>query len=242
MQSEAREDTFVHRMDGLLIHLLILGVIALAFLPAFIVCCFEKKAIRMFEPCGGLKMTAYMQNSIDRALVNGFSHRCYGRHIKYRDTLFGVLMISPDRRMLALIAGGGLGKLAYSLTILISRCRDGTILITYDSIGIAELDRLTDAQSSPRGFDRILQEHVKRLDAQIAPEIFPANADWTCVDKIYWEKTDRIVERGLAKYVGGGKDYIRFTLRGSFWSTMIHGLKIIHRPIWLARRAVARPA
>lgn len=229
-------------MDGLLVHLLVLGAIVLALLPAFVVACFEKKAIRMFDPCEGVRLTPYLHNAMDRAMANRFRIRCYGRHIKYRDTLFAMLLMSEDRRVLALCGGGGLGRLPYSLTILMSRCRDGTILLTYDSVGIAELDRMTDARSGPAGFDRLLRDHLRRVDARVAPELFPADADWRCVDEIYWAKTDRIVERGLAKYVGGGKDYIRLTLRGSFYSTVMHGMKLIHRPFWLMRRVVARPA
>src|SRR4051812_2400279 len=114
-------------MNWVLLHLLLLALLSVAFIPAWIVGCFEKKAIRMFDPCEGLRITAYLQSGIDRALANGFSIRCYGRHIKHPQTLFATLLLSSDRLVLALCSDGRIGSLPYSLTILMSRCRDGTI-------------------------------------------------------------------------------------------------------------------
>ena len=195
----------------------------------------------MFDPCQGLRITAYLQTAIDRARGNDFSILCYGRHIKYSQTLFAALMMSSDRRVLALCSGGSLGSLPYSLTILMSRCNDGTILITHDNLGIAELDQFTDARSLPRGFDRLLNNHLHRLNARIGPVQFPRDADWRCVNDIYHAKTDRIVQRGW-HYIEPAHDYIRLTPWGSFYATILHGMKIIHRPISLVHRAVARTA
>jgi hypothetical protein len=214
-----------------LIHILVLALISLAFLPALIVGCFEKRAVRMFEAGTVLITTKYLRTAVARALANQFVVRCEGHHIKYNQTLFATLLLSADRLVLALCADGSLHGFRYPLIILLSRFKDGSLLITMDNLGVAELDQMTDLLNTARvGFDEMLRRHTRRLQSRIGPSPFPPNADWSTVNEFYWAKSDRIVARGLAVYVDPHHDYIRYTLWGSFRATVLHGMKILHRP------------
>jgi hypothetical protein len=116
-------------MHWVLMHILVLVVLSSLFLPAFLVGCFEKRAVRMFEAGPILRTTKYFRTAVARALANQFAIRCEGHHIKYNQTLFATLLLSADRLVLAICADGSLHGFGYPLTILLSRFKDGSLLI-----------------------------------------------------------------------------------------------------------------
>jgi hypothetical protein len=224
------------------VHLLVLAAVAAIFVPAFVVSCFEKRAVRMFEPGGeAVPWSPYMQAMANVAMAEGFLVHCTGRHTKYPDTLFAVLLLSPDRRVLALCGDGTMLGLRAQMTILISRFGDGALLITTDDVGVCELDPLTRRQSLMRAdFRELFAKHTKAARQRIAPSPFPPDSDWSTVDRVYRERFDRIVARGLARYVGDDRERIRYTVWGSFRASILHGLATLHRPVMYLRQFKAR--
>jgi hypothetical protein len=157
-----------------LIHLQILLLFAVPFIPAFIVGCFEKRAIRMFE-AGEMKVqTRYLQLMTDAALAHGFTLCCTGHHIKYKKTLFAALYLSTDRTILALIAVGSIGAFRQAKTLLMSRFKDGSIVITINDAGMIELDAMTHRYILINaGFDELLAKHLALMNQRIGPSLFP---------------------------------------------------------------------
>ncbi|MGA2441064.1 MAG: hypothetical protein ABSH08_08900 [Tepidisphaeraceae bacterium] len=225
-----------------LIHLQILLLFAVPFVPAFIVGCFEKRAIRMFET-GEMKVqTKYLQLMTAAALAHGFTLRCTGHHVKYKNTLFAALYLSADRTILALIADGSIGAFRQPKTLLMSRFKDGSIVITINDAGMIELDEMTHRYILINaGFDELLAKHLALKNERIGPSLFPATADWTAVDNLYKEKTDRIVARGLARYTDAGHDFARYTPWGSFRATILFGIALTHRPATWLRQFRRKP-
>jgi hypothetical protein len=69
------------------IHFLILAAIAAVFLPAFVVGCFEKRAVRSFEPHSSLPDTSYFRAMVTGALVQKFRLLGGGHQVDPRDLL-----------------------------------------------------------------------------------------------------------------------------------------------------------
>jgi hypothetical protein len=225
-----------------LIHLQILLLFAVPFLPAFIVGCFEKRAIRMFEAGEMNIQTKYLQLMTAAALAHGFTLRCAGHHIKYKNKLFAALYLSADQTILALIADGFIGAFRQAKTLLMSRFKDGSILITINDAGMIELDAMTHRYILINaGFDELLAKHLALRNQRIGPSLFPPDADWAAVDNLYKEKTDRIVARGLARYTDAAHDFARYTPWGSFRATILFGIALTHRPATWLRQFKRKP-
>jgi hypothetical protein len=214
-------------------HLLILGLIAAAFIPAFLVSCLERLPVCMFEAGQIKRMTRYLMTALLRAQqFNGFQLRAYGHHFKHKETLFGVLLLSPDRQILALVGDGLIyKKFRYAATLLITRFRDGSVLITTDDIGTGELDQMIKRQivwNAP--FDELLEKHRAAVEQRIGVDSFPPDADWQTLEQLFRARADRLVARGLVRYADSEHQYIRCTPWGALRTTIVHGVAMVHRP------------
>jgi hypothetical protein len=220
-------------MVGWATHLLILACMVAAFLPAFLVGCLEWHPVRMFESGPIHRMTAYLMNALLRAQqFNHFQLRAYGHHFKHKGGLFGALLLSADRQILAVAADGVIYRgFRTAATLLFTRFRDGSVLITTDSIGTGEMDQMTKRQIVWNAtFDELLEKHKAAAEQRIGADPFPADADWETLEEIYRARAQRLVARGLARYADPQRQYIRYTLSGSLRMTVIHGLTVLHRP------------
>jgi hypothetical protein len=224
------------------IHLFVLAGIAAVFLPAFIVGCFEKRAVRSFEAHPVLPDTPYLQAMAALAMARGLTFLCGGHHSKYRDTLFAALLMSPDKLILTICAEGTMLGLRSQKTILMSRFNDGSLLFTTDDIGTCELDPLTQRQILMNAdFDEMLAKHVARLREKMAPWPFAPDSDWSTIDEMYRARCDRMVQRGLAHYTDANCEFMRLTVWGSFRVSILNGLQSIHRPVNFLRQFKPRP-
>lgn len=220
------------------IHLLVaFAVPAFLFLSAFIVGCFEKKTIRDFALVESRPGSTYFENMINSAVANGFTFVADGVHPKYQ-SLFAALFCSPDQKTLTVIADGTIINLRSRKTYLISQKSDGTVLITITDPGTCEFDPLTQREIMLKAsFDELWKKHVSRVDESGRMVTFKPAGAWAALDEIWRARVSRIVNRGLANYLGDGRDFYRYTVWGSFRATIVHGLGQVLRPSnWVRHR------
>src|SRR5206468_2059174 len=74
-------------MPSYLIILLIFGIPSLLIIAAFVVGCFEKHPMRMFEPAPSVPLGRYTAAIIRVAVPMGFIRRAHGTHTKFKENL-----------------------------------------------------------------------------------------------------------------------------------------------------------
>lgn len=72
-------------------------------------------------------------------------------------------------------------------------------------------------------------------------EPFGTNPSWKDVDTLYRQRSDRIVAAGLAQYVDPRREFFRYTIWGSFRSSVVNGVWQILRPTNHYRNTIKRP-
>jgi hypothetical protein len=223
--------------------LILACAIPLAFFSlGFIVGCFEKRRVRMFESGEVPSLPPYLQAMTQDAIERGCTFTGTGYHTKYKQKLCAVLMFSADRRAMIVVGEGTIANLPYKQTMLISRFRNGAFLFTVDLVGAAELDPLTQRQILMKAdFGEMIDKHSARLEEGNIPVPFASDADWSALDQIYRTRVDRMVKADLARYVDADREIYCYSIWGSFRATILHGLGQIFRPTNFARHYKRSP-
>jgi len=212
------------------------------FLLAFVVGCFEKRAVRQFESAQLGELPGYLNAMIASAIANGFRICDSGHHTKHKEKMWGALVLSPDRKILAVIGDGTISGLRSRWTVLMSRLKDGSFFFTCDQAGSAELDPMTKRQILMKAdFNEMFTKHSARLAEGIVPLDFPEKSNWTTMDEVYRARVDRIVTMGLARYVDADRQMYCYSPWGSFRATILHGLGQVIRPSSFVRHYKRQP-
>ena len=227
---------------GYLWILVIFAVPALFFVAAFVVGCFEKQLVRSFERVRLESMSAYGTAMAQRAGTYGFKYRDSGVHPKHKDVR-GLLLLSHDALILAVVSEGTIAKMPLKKTMLFSRFVDGSVLVTVDEAGISELDPLTRRQFLMNAdFPELVLKHREALGVSgVAARPFPVEASWNDLDDLNRARIDRVVGAGLARYVDAEKKRYRYTVWASFKTTIVHGIGQVLSPSNYARSSRKRP-
>jgi hypothetical protein len=227
---------------GYLWILVIFAIPALFFIAAFVVGCFEKQMVRSFEREQLESLSAYGTAMAQRAGTYGFEYRDSGVHPKHKKVK-GILLLSHDALILAIVSEGEIAKMPLKKTVLYSRFADGSVLITLDEAGISELDPLTRRQFLMNAdFPELVRKHREALAAsRVAARPFPADASWIDLDELNRARTDRVVAAGLARYVDAGREQYRLTVWASFKTTILHGTGQVLSPKNYVRSSKKRP-
>ena len=221
-----------------------LGLPMLLFGAGFIIGCFEKNPVRMFAAAPPpADVPPYVKVMLQHAASMGFTWRGHGEHTKYGPKLQAELMLSADLFTLAIVGQGHIAGMPSKKTILLGQFDDGSMLVTVDEAGIAELDPNTRRNIVMNAdFEELVRAHYDELQRSPAMAVpFPADADWSVVDAIYRARTDRIVERGLARYCDLGRERFCYTPIGSFRATIVHGIVQLLNPSSHLRAHKRRP-
>jgi hypothetical protein len=222
--------------------ILALAIPTCLFLLAFIVGCRERHVVRTFFSAAVDSFPSYLRLMVERALANNFIYCDCGHHAKYKQNMTAALVLSPDRCTLAVIAEGTIARLPFRQTILMSQFRDGSYLFTSDLVGSAELDPQTRRQILMKAtFDEMATKHMRLLAEGIPPVPFPEPVNFATQHEIFCRRTDRIVAQGLAVYLDPEHEWYRYTMRGSFQASILHGLKQTFRPTNIVRHHKIQP-
>jgi len=210
--------------------LLILAIIALfllimggLFVALLITCCCEKQRVRDFVPATPDILppsSPYFQAMNDAARGLGFQHAglfAQDRHSSnYRCCLS--LWLSPDQKSILCIGGGKVARIDYKRTMLISKLAGEKSLVSMDAFGSEDLSGTRDIQvlmnadlAELKGF------HLQRLvSAGSEPKLFNPNNLFAEFEEWNRLRTDRLVERGWAKYLSPEHNDWRFTTKGAW--------------------------
>jgi hypothetical protein len=193
------------------------------FLVILITCCCEKQRVRDFVSMPPAEMpppSAYFQAMNDAASALGFQHGgLYGQDRQsstYRCCLS--FWLSPDQKSILCIGGGKLARMDYKRTMLISKLVGAKSLVSMDAFGSEDLSGTRDVQVLMNAdLPELKQFHLQRLVAAGAePKLFALNnllSDFNEWNKL---RADRLVERGLGRYLSPEHNDWRFTLKGAW--------------------------
>src|SRR5688572_20893459 len=212
--------------DNWLLLAAVLGIPMLLFTAAFVVGCFERHPVRQFRWQDLPSLPPYMSAALQQAAAHGFTWIASGVHTKFGDKLPGILLISPDRLIVATIGEGTILGMPAKKTFLYSRMRSGQILACTDEVGTAEMDPgSTRKHLMNAGFAELLaaQEKLIQQTASV-PEPFSPEPGWAAIDALYEFRADRMVQAGVARYHDVDRQFIRYRPWASFRMTIVHGL------------------
>ena len=220
----------IHRLLDLGAPLLLLGIVALfalimgvLFLAILVTCLWEKQRVRDFAAAPAESMpppSPYFQAMNDAAAALGFQHGgLYGQNRQsstYRCCLS--FWLSPDQKSMLCIGGGKLARIDNKRTLLISKLNNGISLVSMDIFGSEDLSGTRDVQVLMNAdLPELKQFHLQRLasagiDAKLltVDNLFTEFNDWNKV------RADRLVERGLARYLSPEHNDWRFTVKGAW--------------------------
>jgi hypothetical protein len=229
-------------MVSTLVVLAALAIPLVFFILAFVVGCFERLAVRMFEAAPLEQLPSYVMAIVQDAVNSGFVLRTTGWHTKHRHKLVAVLMLSADTRILATASEGTIIGLPSKNTKLLTRFKDESVLLTTDMTGTGELDPKTTRQIVMNAdFGELLRMHLARLNQRNDVLDFAADSDWSAVDEIYRKRIDRMVAGGLARYVDESREFYTYSIWGSFRTSIVNGIRQVLRPSNHLRQLKSRP-
>lgn len=127
------------------------------------------------------------------------------------------LWISSDGTSLLCIAGGKMARVNYKKTMFISQLDGEQSLVTMDSFGSEDLsgtrqvDVLMNADLS-----ELYQFHRQRLASQADLRPFSTNDLLSELEKWNRLRAQRLVAKGLARYISADENAFRFTAKGAW--------------------------
>lgn len=198
---------------------IILGIAVLVggfLLFAWIVGMVERLPVRPFVATPLIQPQSYTFAMAHEAAALGFGWLGAGEHVKNR-TGKAVLMLSPDFSTLAVIGQGTVAKVPMKKTILYSRFPDGSVMMSVDQFGTAELDPLTTRHIAlDAKFTDLWTSHTKELALRSPVVPFTMSDSWHTIDEINTQRTQRMVDAGLARWADREHAFFRYTPRGSY--------------------------
>lgn len=218
----------------LIIILCIVGVVVLFFITFFVVALTEKVHLRRDMTRTHIQsphpVLPYLQTMNELAAQLQFTH-CgdffteEGKSVVRGNVSF---WLSPDKITLCEIAGAQFMKKKFQRTRLLSQFADGRILETKDEVGTRDLTGVINSEVLLNADLPELHElHLRRIqDMGQACQAFSKGNALEDIEAIELERGSRLVDRGLARYVG--QDTIRHSIRGAFlllWHSVIVGPK-----------------
>jgi hypothetical protein len=210
---------------------------------AFIVGCFEKHPVRMFNASPPFQLPSYSLAMVEHAQSLGFTVQGYGVHTKFGDKVSGLLLRSGDGYVMALIGEGTIIGMTTRKTLLFSQFAEDRILLTVDEAGTGEIDERTTRQIIMNAsFEELVQKHYTRAQSIPLPMPFLPNAGWHEIDDIYRKRSDRLAARGLARYVDDSREMYRYAPAAAFRLTLVHGVLQSFNPVNLWRHHKRRPS
>ena len=189
-------------------------------------CLWEKQRVRDFAPATPDVLpppSPYFRSMSEYARVLGFQPGgLFGQDRQssmYRCCLG--LWLSPDGKSLLCIAGGKVARVNYKRTMLISKVSGETSIVTMDAFGSEDLSGTRDVEVLMNAdLNELNQLHQRRLaTARVEPRPFSSDLlaeieEWNRI------RADRLVARGLAKYIDPEHNTWRFTPKGAVLYTV----------------------
>lgn len=226
-----------HKLFDLGIPLLTLGIIALFvvmmgifFVAIFVTCCWEKQRVRDFVAATADVLpppSPYFQAMNDAASALGFQHA--GLFVQNRNSsnyrCCLSFWLSPDQKSILCIGGGKVARIDYKRTMLISKLAGEKSLVSMDIFGSEDLSGTRDVQVLMNAdLPELKQFHLQRLvSAGGEPKLFNLNNLFAEFEEWNRVRADRLVERGLAKYLSPEHNDWRFTTKGAwFYATTVY--------------------
>jgi hypothetical protein len=219
-----------HKILDLGVPLVLLGIIALfvlimgvLFLAILITCCCEKQRVRDFAPAAPDVLptpSPYFQAMNDAASALGFqSGGLFGQarsSSTYRCCIS--LWLSPDRKSILCIGGGKLARMDYKRTMLISKISNSVSLVSMDAFGSEDLSGTRDVQVLMNAdLIELKQFHLQRLVAARAEaKLFSDNNLFVEFEEWNRVRANRLVERGLARFLAPEHNDWRFNFKGAW--------------------------
>jgi len=180
----------------------------------------------------------YVLNASDAAYNAGFLFdKLVADPKAYQNKVLATIWFSPDRRILAVCAGGTVLKMPSCRTRLITLLKDGRVLVTADETdagdqsGVYILDRIIHVT-----FDELLAGHRNRM-VQHAQDIIPfpeESATDACL-AVLKRRMETMIARGLAAYCDPDHLSWRYTPWGAlrvclnFWTQLGQAAGQSHR-------------
>ena len=228
--------------------LLMLGFLAISFLPGFLAALFETRMVWPYQSASEFKneqpatrdsasnpyappskqdhvaITSYANATCLKLEALGFSY-----HDVYYDRRRGIyklrtdFWLSPDRLVLATVGGGTLAGIAVAGTCLYTRLDDGHCLLTIDEPKSqdSDLSGLTVQKIVTHvDLDELIAQHHARLTESESPGL-PYSARTPLDDHraFRMRRADVVIDSGLGRYVDAERNGWRFTLKGA-WTVM----------------------
>jgi hypothetical protein len=230
-----------------IVGLVFLAIFAVSFLPGFVASLVERRMVWPYKPEAEFRnarlttdesdgnpyaarpaqtltpITSYANATCRRLEAMGF--RYCGAYFDRRGGLYKLrydFWLSPDRLILAMVGGGTLATIAVSGTCLFTRLNDGHCLMT--------IDEPKSQDSDPSGLtvqmvvthadlEELLSRHRERLSEEERPALtYSTGAALDEHREFRTRRVDRLIDRGLARYLDEERNAWRYTLKGAWTS------------------------
>jgi hypothetical protein len=162
-------------------------------------------------------LSPYVRRMSDDASANGFVFGCYIGHAKPSIKICGTVWFSADRRILLMTNSGTVSGLRSKQTMIFSPTNDGTFLCTTDHLGESDPSGLFRFKRLWNGLlEDLLKKHNRRIEnavGRVSP--FRESSAFDALTELYAQRTQRMVDKGLAKYIDGEQPCWRHTFFGA---------------------------
>jgi hypothetical protein len=203
-------------------HLIFIAAAVAFFVCVFCVAHFEKHKVREFVPAEWETLNSpspYFLAVNESARRLGFEYAGAFRQDRKSKVYaaYYAVWVSPDRTMLALIAGGKTAGVNIRRTKLISYLKSNRLLESCDESTTADLSGLTDRKLLLKaGFEELYAFHQGRLAAQPdEPHLFQVATAGEVYQKFQEMLVARLQELGLARFVGAEQNFWRYSPKGA---------------------------
>jgi hypothetical protein len=207
----------------------VIAVLALAwYVLFFTVALRETHHVYEFEPLtpqNAVEVTPYRAAMCEQAQLSGYAPAGELRHVKHK--LAVTLLLSPDRRTIARVAGGTILGMQVKRTNLISRLTNGKVLSTTDEISLPDLTDLWSKDLVLHGnFQELRASHERWLaEAGASGERIRTFAQDPAAElqSIDVEDAARQEAFGYARFIDTEGRVFRLTVKGA-WRQMTRGM------------------
>ncbi len=129
--------------------------------------------------------------------------------------------LSPDRRILAEVSGGTIGRIPLKQTCLFSRTGDGAVILSTDALVLLTHEKCKLVVVLKCLVDPLLKRHQERLACERRPLVaFQTATDASSfIESFVVETNQGFVERGLARYEDATRQVVRWTVPGALLMT-----------------------
>lgn len=223
--------------------LVAIGLVVLAFLVVavllavtFLAALWEKQYVDTYTPLlPGDRLEANSYYTVMNQLAPGSGYQPGGEYYANRSGAFSkvraAFWLSADALTVAVIAGGKVARTRYRKTLLFSRRRDGTTLLTIDDHTIFDLSETRETKVVLRAnFEELARVHSARVRVVgDSVEPFVREKVLQQMNQMEAERVQRLVALGYGRYLDPQQSCWRHTFRGAWRITFMGFLRGIQQ-------------